>query len=766
MLAVVAAATLTCVGALILGQAACRLCGARAWTFLAAPVGLALLMMLSIPAIHMPGHASTIAVLLGALTLGGLTVLIREPAQRPRAADLLSAAPVFFLALLPFLASGRAGTLGVSFLNDMHVHLMWAEAIRSPSVASVTSLSASYPVGPHALCAVLAQATGMRVNYAFAGETMALPVMLAWTVLGALRRVGWPGKTFVVTMTAMTFMVAGFYAEGAFKEIVQVIFILGFALGIEELLPGERNRPLRWAPTALIAGGSLSVYSFEGLPWLLAILALWLAALGFRQALRGASFNDAINWLRSALLPAGIALGVLLALIVPQLPRLAKFYEAHANSGAGTGMPATTLANLIGPISFWKVFGMWDISDFRQPPVDAFHVGVYAGLGLLLTAAGALWWLRRDGLAVPLAAAVALAIWVYSNGYQSPYVAAKALTILAPFVMLLATRWIVELRPGESWLSSVGALRVGVAILFGWAVLGTSVDALRYAYVGPTAHADDLRRLQPMLGRAPTLFLGWDNFIKWELPGTPVDQPDPEEEPAPQVALRAQKSWTPGQALDFDGVEPATLDRYRYVVGPRDPAASQPPSNMRLIRTTAYYEVWERQGPTPERQTLPAEGQDAGAILDCATPQGRALSRTRGEAAVRHPSVVAPAPAPLPGETVQVQITLTPGTWALSMPYTSPHPIDVTAPGLRTTLPANLDRPGMRWPVGSVTVPGSAPATVTVTFHIQKPALAPPIASPLSALVATRVEPIRMVPLSRACGSYVDWYTANGGRRL
>ncbi|MFI5003737.1 MAG: hypothetical protein ACHQE6_01865, partial [Solirubrobacterales bacterium] len=91
MLAVIVAATLTCAGTLILGQAVCRLCGARSWTFLAVPVGLALLMMLSIPAIHVPGHATTIAVLLLVLVIAGVVLLVREPAQRPPAADLLAA---------------------------------------------------------------------------------------------------------------------------------------------------------------------------------------------------------------------------------------------------------------------------------------------------------------------------------------------------------------------------------------------------------------------------------------------------------------------------------------------------------------------------------------------------------------------------------------------------------------------------------------------------------------------------------------------------
>ena len=161
--------------------------------------------------------------------------------MRPRGSDLLAAAPAAFLALLPFIASGRAGTLGISFDVDMRIHLLYAEAIRSPAAAKVTSLSASYPVGPHALCAVLAQALGIRVDYAFAGETAAVPVLMAWTTLEALRHVRWLGKTLVATMTSATFLFAAYYAEGAFKEIMQALFVLAFALALEELVRRERG---------------------------------------------------------------------------------------------------------------------------------------------------------------------------------------------------------------------------------------------------------------------------------------------------------------------------------------------------------------------------------------------------------------------------------------------------------------------------------------------------------------------------------------------
>jgi hypothetical protein len=192
------------------------------------------------------------------------------------------------------------------------------------------------------------------------------------------------------------------------------------------------------------------------------------------------------------------------------------------------------------------------------------------------------------------------------------------------------------------------------------------------------------------------------------------------------------------------------------VITPRDPAGSEPPSNMRLVRTSRYYELYRRIGPTPTRRTL-AEGPEPGAVLNCATAGGRALSRERGEAAVRAPNVEVPGPGLLPGATGGVQLPLTRGRWLLSALYASEHPIDVAAPGLRTTLPANLDRPGARWWIGPVTVTTSMPTVVT--FHVHDAWLAAPIFSTLDVVVATLDVPDRMVPLRQACGRDVDWYT-------
>ncbi|HTA04857.1 MAG TPA: hypothetical protein VK774_00715, partial [Solirubrobacteraceae bacterium] len=198
MLDLLLAGTVTCVGSLILGQGVLALCGARTWSWLAAPVGVAVMILLAVPAIHLPGRSATVAVVTGLLIVAGLTMMILRPLQRPPLRGLVAALPVAVLVLIPFAASGRAGTLGVSFDNDMGEHLLLAEAYRSAAVALVTPLLNDYPLGPHALVAMLAEGLGIRTDLAFAGFTAAVPVLLAWTALAAVRG-RWLARVTVAT---------------------------------------------------------------------------------------------------------------------------------------------------------------------------------------------------------------------------------------------------------------------------------------------------------------------------------------------------------------------------------------------------------------------------------------------------------------------------------------------------------------------------------------------------------------------------------------
>ena len=85
MASVFLSAAVTCFAALFLGQAALRLAGAREWSWLAPMVGLSVALLLAAPTTHVPGRATTMAVLLALLALAAAVWCLRSPSHRPPA---------------------------------------------------------------------------------------------------------------------------------------------------------------------------------------------------------------------------------------------------------------------------------------------------------------------------------------------------------------------------------------------------------------------------------------------------------------------------------------------------------------------------------------------------------------------------------------------------------------------------------------------------------------------------------------------------------
>lgn len=761
MIATLLSATVTCVISLFLGQAALRLAGAREWNWLAPAVGISIAMLIAVPALWIPGGCATLAGLLAALTVAAIFWCGRVAAQRPPISALLAAAPVLVLVLVPFLAAGHAGILGVGFNNDMSAHMAIAEGYLAQAVGSVAP--PDYPLGPHAMVAVLAEGLGIRVDQAFAGWSMALPVLSAWTALTLVRRASWAGKMATATVVGAPFLIAAYYGQGAFKEVLQACFVLACAAVFCGC--GPKLGRGRWVPLALLLGGVLSVYSVAGLPWPFAFGGLWLLVTAALQVRRGGVGSLKAPAIRE--LPAiGIGLGVLIASIIPQLPRIYRFVTLDQ----AASISKDDIGNLAGPLPGWEAFGVWNTPDFRLPASPAFTGGMWTAFALALVILGAVWLVRRGRWMLPLAAAGSMLIWAVSTQTQSPYVAAKALVIASPLLLAVAIVPLAELLPTRLMRSISSAFRHAPGQPLPWSVAAilvvvlflrvgiSDVQALRASPVGPTDHADELRMLRPFLHDQPTLFLGNDDFIHWELAGVPVHAPVVGLEELP---IRPQKEWTYEKAHDFDTVDAATLNTFDWIISTRDAAGSAPPAGVRFVRTTPNYVLWHRVRKVEPRSIL-AEGEMAGAVLDCRTPTGRAVLRGGGVAAVRAAPVVAPGLTIAPGGSDSVSLDLAPGRWELEASYVSRLPIMVTAPGLRRTVPASLDRPGPRWPLGEVTVRGHQPTQIG--FSLEDPLLVPASATAtLTAITATRRAPERIVSVGRACGRYVDWYRGGSG---
>ena len=89
-------------------------------------------------------------------------------------------------------------------------------------------------MGPHALAAGLSEGLGTGLIEAFAGITLAIPVLTALVAFEALRDLRPFPRILAAALVALPYLAAAYLAQGAFKEPIEALFLLAFAL----LLPG------------------------------------------------------------------------------------------------------------------------------------------------------------------------------------------------------------------------------------------------------------------------------------------------------------------------------------------------------------------------------------------------------------------------------------------------------------------------------------------------------------------------------------------------
>jgi hypothetical protein len=319
-----------------------------------------------------------------------------------------------------------------------------------------------------------------------------------------------------------------------------------------------------------------------------------------------------------------------------------------------------------------------------------------------------------------------------------------------------------------------------LAVVFVGGAVYSSLLVLRDAPVGPPGHGAELQAFIPKIEGEPVLYAGQDRYAAYELMGADthvplVEFPDAEVSPSPEKPFDTGDAYSP---IDFDSFSGATLNRFPYVITGRAAWNSEAPSGFRRIASTPSYILWKRTGPPPENRHVLLEGTEPAAHADCASPEIRILTSNRGRASLFPGAVVggkgrwSPETALETGDSATQTLRLPAGRWRLSLQYFSPFDLTLSAPGLHQPLFAALDgqRPntislaneGQFWPAGEISSNGD-PLRFTVTAAeastLQRLTGYTGKAT-LGELVATPDRPHRIVPLSKACNGWVDWYEA------
>jgi hypothetical protein len=787
MIGTYASAALICAASLLVGRAVLGFAGndgARAW--LAPAAGFGAILTVAGFLARAPGHGTSASI--GIVLLAAAAALVlRRRGERPAWSWPGVGLVLLVVAILsiPFAVDGRWGLLGVGFNNDLGLHLAWAEWLRN---GLGPAPEAGYPLGPHALAGAVADLPGIGLGQAFVGEIFAIATLTALAALAALDDLGWGRRLLAAPLVAISYLGASYFAQGAFKETAEALFVLAFALYLHDL---DRRRAWSpWLPVALmplcLAGGIFFSYSFAGLAWPFAVLVLWGATVPeIRRAARPREL--ARTFLRpKPLIAIAVVGGVVMAAML-----VGPYAFVHGfNRVAGT--------NTYGPVSPAEALGVWPASNYRLDAAGGAQLsGLAIAIGLLAVIVGAIWWLRRRELAVPVSLGACTLLYLASLATSGEYSQAKALMIAAPLAMLVAIRpLLAELRPrGRHFnrhaneMTTAEGDGVAGAWRFGWGVLAvafvagtvySSLLVLRDAPVGPPGHGAELQSFIPEIEGEPVLYAGQDRYAAYELTGADTHVPLVEF-PDAEVAANPEKPFDTGDAyspIDFDSFSHATLDRFPYVITGRAAWNSEAPPNFRRIATTPSYVLWKRTGPSPADRHVLLEGTEPAAHADCAAPELRILTANRGRASLFPGAAIGPknrwSPSPIleTGDSASQALNLSAGRWLLSLQYFSPFGLRLEAPGLDLSLPAALDgqRPntislaneGQFWPAGSIRSPGGPvhfTISATEASTLQRLSGYTGKAS-LGELVAVPARRHRIVPLGLACNGWIDWYEA------
>jgi hypothetical protein len=581
-----AAALAVCIASLAIGQAVIVLCGRARWSWSAAPVGLAILCAVCWGTVRLPGHGQVSAIVVLVLVALSLIYLQGKGVWR----EALGGWPVLvvaaFGASLPFIVEGHFGILGTSFNPDMSQHLLAASQLAHGHVGQLQRQG--YPLGPHSIVVALNKGLDIGLVKGFSGLSVAVAVLAPLTALAVFRERPALVRTAAALVVGLAYVVASYFAQGAFKETMLALFLLGFVLCLRESWQEPIETRWRFAPLALIPVGAVYTYSFPGLLWLLGTAVVWaIVELGlgwFRDRDRARSVVGEL------VKPTLIGIGVLIVLVAPEIGRMIDFHKFETFDPNGPG-----LGNLFGQISPFEALGIWPSGDFRLAPGDGavpaalYYLGAAFGTVLLIYGVWACW--RKRETVVLSGLFVAAVAYLAARVGGTAYTSAKAIEIAAP---LCALTILLPLTEQAVWSFPVairqkGSTAATACVVFLAAAGLCSALALANAPVGPSTYTPALASLRPLVENDSTLILAspelleddhGTNYLAWELRGGRVC-----------IATRSEV-----------GGKIPTGVRYVIVQGSRHKA---PFEGLRLRKAISPYVLWEVKGPVAKQSVCP-----------------------------------------------------------------------------------------------------------------------------------------------------------------
>ena len=550
--------------------------------------------------------------------------------RRARGVDLWAvgaAVGAWAVVAAPIVLSGKPGFTGyahivdISYQFDLAAH--FANSGRSiPSLSNsayqtdmIKYLGSGYPGGGQWTLGALSNLTPVDLSWLyqpFLAFLSAMSALSLYALLGrlvesrALRALG----AFVA---AQPNILLAYALAGGIKELSTSCFLLLTAALLAQVLPRVTpGRTLLAIPIALSA--TFASLSLTTVPWIGVLSAgvlLTVLVVGHERV-------------RALLACAQIAV-VAAVLSLPTLAVAIKLLPL------ATGPGLVELGNLSAPIPAITAAGVWISGDYRYPQyAHRLPSDVLAILVLVLAACGLIYAIRRRAWSVAwLGIAGLVAVFFVAHRY-GPWVQFKADAITSPIALLMAFVGVGAIirMSRRTLVGATFALVLAVGVLAGTALLYHDTT------LAPYERLHDLEYIgKRFAGQGPTLTPDFEEYAEYYLRDADQDSmvngPRLELRPGVDRATAPGGMWT----YDLDEYPLGFVESFRTIVMRRNPLASRPPSNYRLVYLSSYYEVWQREQPARNVYALVPLADTAGKHNAAACASVAAAARKAGPAA-------------------------------------------------------------------------------------------------------------------------------------
>jgi len=758
---------------LIVGRAVMRATGRKKWTGVEPAVGFAAVMAVEGLLARVPGTHT--ALIFGLLALAGFSLWALRRISR---GDLplspffwTAAALTVALVSIPFVISGHWGLLGMGYNNDLGLHLAWAEWLRS---GFGTEPADGYPLGPHGLAASMSFLPRVELGPALIGQVMAIAVLTVMTAWAAVERLGNWRRLLAAILIGLPYLMASYFAQGAFKELAAAMFLLAFVIWLPQVTPlpaDRRSKIMALLPLVVLLLGIVFTYSFPGLAWPAAVVVAWgLANPDVRSKLRPRSVWGFVS--RPVIAITGIVVLALLSALA--------FWGPF---GFGDSFSEVATSDAFGPVSVIEEFGIWLTSDYRLAGEASTPLpGLMGAIGIAALLVALWWWRKQPRTIYPFAFIACALLYLISLPWVGDYSLAKALVISAPITMVVILTALLS-GPATPWKPQQGmeyGAWMTLAAVFVIGAAASSLMVLRDASVSPPGRAAELAAFHDQVYGKTVLYADQDRFAPYYLSGAKVSVPL-DEFPDPNVIENEKKPFQ-GQnglsAIDFDSFEDTTLRKHAFVITTNAAWTSRTPPFYERVGQTDSFSLWRRIGPVFGRPIM-RENAMAAKLVDCSNEGGQYFStQVDGVATVMPETLVGlrsdwlPEPDLRLGESASQDLELGRGQWRISIQYFTPNGMTLTAPGYsKRHFPASINgqrlsnmdtgSTGQFWPAGIVNVDDDGP--VTFTIKADEPSTLQKLTgysreTQLGRIVATRAAARRSIDMSEICDKWVDYF--------